>query len=66
MRILDGKVLKGDNLIFSVSNEKFTALEVGTFSPEETEREYLSAGDIGYIVTGIKKARYRFSWGHCH
>ena len=55
VRILDGKVLKGDNLIFSVSNEKFTALEVGTFSPEETEREYLSAGDIGYIVTGIKK-----------
>jgi GTP-binding protein LepA len=55
VRVLDGKVKKGESLIFSVSNEKFTALEVGTFSPEETAREYLSAGDIGYIVTGIKK-----------
>lgn len=55
VRVLDGKVKKGDSLIFAVSNEKFTALEVGTFSPEETPRDYLSAGDIGYIVTGIKK-----------
>jgi len=55
VRVLDGKVSKGASLIFSVSTEKFTALEVGTFSPEETPSEYLSAGDIGYIVTGIKK-----------
>jgi GTP-binding protein LepA len=55
VRVLDGKVSKGDNLLFSISGEKFTALEVGTFSPEETPREFLSAGDTGYIVTGIKK-----------
>jgi len=55
VRLLDGKIKKGENLIFSVSGEKFTALEVGTFSPEETPRESLSGGDIGYIVTGIKK-----------
>lgn len=55
VRILDGKIRKGDNLMFSVSGEKFISLEVGTFSPEETPREFLSAGDTGYIVTGIKK-----------
>lgn len=55
VRVLDGQVKKGDNLIFAVSGEKFTALEVGTFSPEETARESLSCGEIGYIVTGIKK-----------
>ncbi len=55
VRILDGKVEKGDSLLFAVSGEKFSALEVGTFSPEETARESLSAGEIGYIVTGIKK-----------
>lgn len=55
VRVLDGKIRKGDNLIFSVSSEKFISLEVGTFSPEETPRDYLSAGDTGYIVTGIKK-----------
>lgn len=55
IRVLDGKISKGDNLIFSASNEKFNSLEVGTFSPEETPRDFLSAGDTGYIVTGIKK-----------
>ncbi len=55
IRVLDGKVRKGDNLLFAVSKEKFTSLEVGTFSPEETPRDFLSAGDTGYIVTGIKK-----------
>lgn len=55
VRILDGQVRKGDNLSFCVSAEKFTSLEVGTFSPEETPRDFLSSGDTGYIVTGIKK-----------
>ncbi|OGI58107.1 elongation factor 4 [Candidatus Nomurabacteria bacterium RIFCSPHIGHO2_02_FULL_37_45] len=55
VRLLDGRVKRGDNLIFAVSGEKFNALEVGTFSPEETPQDYLSSGDIGYIVTGIKK-----------
>lgn len=55
VRILDGQVRKGDSLSFCVSAEKFTSLEVGTFSPEETPREFLSSGDTGYIVTGIKK-----------
>ncbi|MFA6256778.1 MAG: translation elongation factor 4 [Candidatus Paceibacterota bacterium] len=55
VRVLDGKVAKGDTLLFAVSGEKFTALEVGTFSPEETSAEFLSQGEIGYIVTGIKK-----------
>ncbi|MFA6524136.1 MAG: translation elongation factor 4 [Candidatus Paceibacterota bacterium] len=55
VRVLDGKITRGENLIFSVSNEKFNSLEVGTFSPEETPCEFLSSGDTGYIVTGIKK-----------
>ncbi|MEX2029015.1 MAG: translation elongation factor 4 [Candidatus Paceibacterota bacterium] len=55
VRVLDGKIKKGDSLLFAVSREKFSALEVGTFSPQETPRDFLSAGDIGYIVTGIKK-----------
>lgn len=55
VRILDGQVRKGDSLMFAISNEKFSSLEVGTFSPEETPRDVLSSGDTGYIVTGIKK-----------
>ncbi len=55
VRVTEGKVAKGDVLQFLAANEKFTALEVGIFAPEETPKEYLGAGEIGYIVTGIKK-----------
>ena len=55
VRLLDGSIKKGDNLLFGISKEKFIALEVGTFSPEENQCEKLSSGEIGYIVTGIKK-----------
>ena len=54
-RIFDGAVKKGDPLRFMQSKETFQALEVGTFSPDESPKESLSAGSIGYIVTGIKK-----------
>lgn len=56
VRVLDGKISKGDSLLFAVSGEKFTALEVGTFSPEETPRDFIGSGETGYIVTGIKKS----------
>ena len=55
VRVLDGKISKGDQLIFSAAGEKFFALEVGTFSPEEKPKDSLLAGEIGYIVTGIKQ-----------
>lgn len=55
VRVVGGAVKKGDTLRFATAKEKFIALEVGTFSPDPTARESLSAGEIGYIVTGIKK-----------
>lgn len=54
-RIFNGSVKKGDSLLFSVSGEKFIALEVGIFSPEENPKSSIEVGGIGYIVTGIKK-----------
>lgn len=55
IRVVDGKFKKGESLLFAVSSEKFISLEVGIFSPQEEARETLSNGEIGYIVTGIKK-----------
>ena len=55
IRCFDGMVAKNTPLLFKIADEKFTALEVGTFNPIETPCENLSAGEIGYIVTGIKK-----------
>ncbi len=55
VRVIDGTIKKGDVLKFAVANEKFIALEVGIFSPDPKPADSLSAGEIGYIVTGIKK-----------
>ncbi len=55
VRVIDGEFKKGESLLFAVSSEKFISLEVGTFSPEEEIREKIGTGEIGYIVTGIKK-----------
>jgi GTP-binding protein LepA len=55
VRVLDGEVSKNAELLFKVAKEKFFALEVGTFAPEERPAATLAAGQIGYIVTGIKK-----------
>jgi GTP-binding protein LepA len=55
VRIMEGEFRKGDQLLFAVSAEKFISLEVGTFSPEEEPRDSIATGEIGYIVTGIKK-----------
>ena len=55
IRVFDGEFRKGDSMLFAVSNEKFISLEVGTFSPAETPRATIGPGEIGYVVTGIKK-----------
>ena len=55
VRSMDGTVKKGDELMFKIANEKFTALEVGIFTPDEEACEELGPGQIGYIVTGIKR-----------
>ena len=54
VRVMNGEVSKNSPLVFKVANEKFTALEVGIFSPGETPTDKLGSGEIGYIVTGIK------------
>ena len=54
-RLMSGQAMRGDEIKFSASNEKFQALEVGIFAPEETPNPEHIAGEIGYIVTGIKR-----------
>src|SRR5574343_279583 len=55
LRVMNGTFRKGDELQFAFSKEKFNVIEVGTFKPVETETDSLTVGEIGYIVTGIKK-----------
>jgi len=55
MRVFDGSVKKGDRLNFMAADRSFEALEVGILAPEEKPIDILNAGEIGYIVTGIKE-----------
>lgn len=55
IRVIEGSVSKGDELLFKIANEKFQSLEVGIFTPDDVPVEKLTAGETGYIVTGIKR-----------
>ncbi len=55
VRIFGGTFKKGDSLKFAVATERFQALGLGIFAPDETALPELTQGAIGYIVTGIKK-----------
>lgn len=55
VRVISGSVKKHDKLIFRVANREYEAIDVGIFTPEETPVLSLSAGEIGYIVTGVKE-----------
>jgi len=54
-RVFDGALKKGDALRLLAADVSFTALEVGVMTPDEKPCAELVEGEIGYIVTGIKK-----------
>jgi len=55
IRIYGGKVKKGDELVFLNTKERFIAQEIGVFSPVRIKKDLLEEGEIGYVVTGIKR-----------
>ena len=55
VRVMSGSITKNMPLKFCVSGRQFNSNDVGVFTPEETPVEALGAGEIGYIVTGIKE-----------
>ncbi|MEK7091698.1 MAG: GTP-binding protein, partial [Patescibacteria group bacterium] len=55
VRVLDGEIAIGDQLGFVASGEKFGVIDLGYFRPQAESQIKLQAGDIGYLVTGIKK-----------
>ncbi|OGG61346.1 elongation factor 4 [Candidatus Kaiserbacteria bacterium RIFCSPHIGHO2_02_FULL_59_21] len=55
MRVFGGTIKKGDSLRLIEGRADFTALEVGVLTPDERPCAELREGEIGYVVTGIKK-----------
>lgn len=54
VRIVNGTVQKGD-MIYTMSTKKaYEVVEVGVYTPKESKRDFLTAGDVGYITAAIK------------
>ena len=56
-RILNGILKKGDKIRFVASGCDYNADEVGVLKLAMTPKEEVKAGDVGYIITGIKNAK---------
>jgi GTP-binding protein LepA len=54
VRIMGGKLNKSDRVAFYNSKKQTIASEIGFFLPIMTTQPTISAGEIGYIVTGVK------------
>jgi GTP-binding protein LepA len=54
LRVVDGCVAKGDRLRLMSNNTEIEVLEVGYFAPQPFPANELTAGDVGYIATGLK------------
>ena len=55
IRVMDGEIRPKDAVSLMEVGKKMTLLETGWFMPEEKPTEVLRAGEIGYVVTGIKE-----------
>jgi len=57
VKVISGSLSSGDKLAFLSSGQSLLASEIGIFSPARTEKKTLSAGNVGYIITGLKDIR---------
>jgi GTP-binding protein LepA len=53
-RVFDGELRKGDRVRAMGSEERFELLEVGCYSPKPTALPVLRAGEVGYVIAGLK------------
>jgi GTP-binding protein LepA len=56
-KVIDGKVRKGEKVKFMNTDNEYHADEVGALKLEMEPRTEVLAGDVGYIITGIKQAK---------
>lgn len=55
-KIVNGNIRKGDHVEFINTGMDYHADEIGVLKMELSPRDILHCGDVGYIVSGIKKA----------
>jgi GTP-binding protein LepA len=56
IRIFNGTIQKGDRVKFVNTGHEYNAEEIGVLKLKQDPREILGAGDVGYIISGIKNS----------
>ena len=57
VRVFDGRVTLGDRILAKTVGKIHTVGEIGVFTPKQDRRDSLEAGEVGYLVAGIKDIR---------
>ena len=55
VRVVDGRLGKGERIKMMASNAAYNADNLGVFTPANLPRDSLEAGEVGYIIAGIKE-----------
>ncbi|WP_104735139.1 translation elongation factor 4 [Hanstruepera ponticola] len=56
-RVINGSIKKGQQIKFIATNKNYFADEVGTLKLKQLPKQEIKAGDVGYLITGIKEAK---------
>lgn len=55
-RIVNGTIRKGERVQFFSTGHEYNAEEIGVLKLKQEPREYLEAGNVGYIISGVKNS----------
>ncbi|MGI5914693.1 MAG: translation elongation factor 4 [Bacteroidales bacterium] len=55
-KIVNGTIKKGDRVKFLSTDHEYDADEIGVLKLKQLPKESLSAGNVGYIITGVKES----------
>ncbi|MCD6665678.1 translation elongation factor 4 [Hydrogenophaga bisanensis] len=57
VRVVDGRLNRGDKIKLMATESLYNAEKLGVFTPHNEPRESLNAGEVGYIIAGIKELK---------
>jgi GTP-binding protein LepA len=57
VRVMDGVINVGDKIKFMATDKDYEVLKLGVFSPFATNLERLEAGEVGFVICGMKDIR---------
>jgi len=55
VRVVDGRLAKGDRIKLMASEAMYNAEQLGVFTPHTEQRQSLEAGEVGFVIAGIKE-----------